>query len=203
MIRMSWKCLAVGAAILVALPTASSAFDGSRSGFILGFGLGAGSAKQTFEASGGGSVSVSADISQGGLATDFKIGGGVNEQTWIYYHAQNIIFSYEEVSDALSQDITFVQGISGLGVTYFLASEAPSFFFDATLGAGAFLAFTDDDSSGETGFGLQVGAGYEFSPSWAVQGAVMRTVLDQDTVGDTTVEVSVSNALVALTWTGY
>ena len=206
--KLSWKCLAVGAALLIVLPGASSAFDGDRAGFIFGLGLGLGKATQSADASesfGGADVSVGIDISNTGVATDFKLGGGVNEKVWVYYHSRSIFYTYDfEFEDpwsgsSFSESITTVQGISGIGVSYFLEPEAPSFFFTGTLGAGGIVEMSDGDSGGEVGLGFEIGAGYEFSPSFFVEAAIMRAVLDEMAGA----EFSVSNALVTVSWVGY
>ncbi len=206
MTHKSGKCLALGAALLVALPGASSAFDGDRAGFIFGLGLGLGRATQSIEITDDPDVTLGIDFSKTGLAADLKLGGGASEQLWVYYHARSIIYSYdasdfgaEGSSGADSLTATSYQGISGVGVTYFLAPQAPAFFFSGTLGVGAIAEFAEYSKSTDTGFGFEIGAGYEFAPSFFVEAAYMRAGVDEVEGA----EFIVSNTLVTVNWTGY
>ncbi len=79
-----------------------------RSGFIIGFGIGAGVTSFSFSGFG-------EDDTKGGLATDFKIGAQVSQSLQIYYLGRTNWFTTSG-SDLVAA------GISAIGVTYVLPS---------------------------------------------------------------------------------
>lgn len=133
--------LSLGVALFAAQPVAAQ-----RSGFIIGFGLGA-----------GGSKVESAD-GDGGVATDFKIGAQVSEAARVYYSGKNVLFS------VTGADLG-INGLQGLGVDYVLPSGV---YLTGGVGLANLNFLADGNLSGDTGFGLNVGVGYEFAPLWMV-----------------------------------
>ncbi|MBP2681376.1 MAG: hypothetical protein H6Q78_1239, partial [Candidatus Krumholzibacteriota bacterium] len=82
-----WRMTSGASIVAVTLfATSVHAFDGNRKGFILGGGLGPGwtSYAQGYGDSFDGE-DTSARETKFGLATDFKIGGGINEKIMVYY----------------------------------------------------------------------------------------------------------------------
>jgi hypothetical protein len=146
--------LAISFVTLLA-PIQANAFDQNRKGFLVGLGGGFGQSTMKLTASEG-SESISAEVNNGGLAIDFRIGGGVSEKFWLYYTANSVIFDGGEFGDN-----TYVLGINGIGGTYFLQPQAPSAFFNGAIGAGRIFVADDTDSS-ESGPAIQLGFGYEF-----------------------------------------
>lgn len=190
---MNWRILAlfVLACVLMSAMSAS-AFDDERRGFILGLGAGFGSAKQTVTASAGG-LSVDASTSTGGFATDFRIGGGINDQFLLYWTGQQVFFS--------EFDELWAQGISGLGAAYFLEPTAPSLFFEAVLGVGGLIWVKEFEA--DTGFGFSIGAGYEFSPHWCLQASYFRANVGSDSYAGVSMDQSVSSFRVTISWLAY
>lgn len=153
-LRLVLPIPAVCVLLALFLPAAAHA---QRKGFVLNLGLGVGETK--WSANGDNS------LSNGGIATDFKIGHAPSDQLLIYYTNDASFFSLEGTDDQL-----VVSGLSGVGGTYFLKPAAPSFFFDASLGISAFNILDTDGGGTEsyTGLGIGVGGGYEFARHWLV-----------------------------------
>ena len=123
-----------------------------RSGFIIGFGIGAGIS------------SVSGGETRGAFATDFKIGAQVNPCLQVYYLGRSNWFKPSGGSYVI------VAGISALGVTYVL----PSAPVHLSGGAGLFhwTEFNFEGGDGFISFGLTGGVGYEFADLWLLDAAV-------------------------------
>ncbi len=121
-----------------------------RSGFIIGFGIGAGL------------TSVKGGDTRGAVATDFKIGAQVNPSVQVYYLGRSNWFDANNL---------VIAGISAVGVTYL-----PSPKVQLSGGLGLFH-WTDSGSLGEgsiafASFGLTGGVGYEFADLWLLDAAV-------------------------------
>ena len=166
----------------------ASAFDGQRKGFILGFGLGPGMDMHKQNAS----VSVLGislldqdfvDESKFAFATDFRLGYAPNNQLIIYYDNKVSWFKAdwgEEMAVNIStgsvnimgySDVMVLSGLTGFGVSYFLAPQAPSPFFTGGLGLASSMTF-ESGTSARIGFGFFVGGGYEFAPHWFAEGNI-------------------------------
>jgi hypothetical protein len=167
-------------AAAVLLPGTSRAFNNERQGFILGLGGGYGSAKWS---SHGDSESWS------GVATTLRLGGGVNNQTLVYYSNRVVFFSIEGYN--------FYQGMSAAGVSYFLEPTGPSFFFSGELGMGV-IGTWEEGGDSESGFGFTLGAGYEVSPHLLLEFNYMRA-----SVGDSSFDWDISNITFTVSWLGY
>ncbi|MDH3197985.1 MAG: hypothetical protein OEO21_07070 [Candidatus Krumholzibacteria bacterium] len=163
---------AFAAIALLTLLAASSAeaFDGNRKGFILGFGLGGGMASftQTVELTGQ-PEQTSDRESKGAFATDFKIGGGFNEQFLLYYVARSSWFS---ITNALNEKVTILNQVGGVGATYFLSEASSSAYFLGAIGLGTWSTPFESGGSTWLGIGLTGGAGFEFAKYWSVEGTV-------------------------------
>ncbi len=128
-----------------------------RSGFIIGFGLGA--SLTSFSVSG---FFDSGNEPNPGLAIDFKIGAQVSQSVQVYYLGRTNWFT-PSGSDLVAA------GISAIGVTYVLPS-AP-----VHLSGGVGLATWLDSTTGGRNFfglGLTGGVGWEFARSWLFDIAV-------------------------------
>jgi hypothetical protein len=198
---------------LLSMALPASAFDGARSGFVLGLGGGIGKAEQSVDVEGGG-VSGSVSVDNTGFATEFKLGGGVSEQVLVYYHARSVIYTYDldlTVTDpftgmTLASDeisITAFQGISGVGVSYFLMPEAPSAYANVTLGLGSLFETYEGDSNSEFGFGWEAGIGFEFVKGFSAEVAYMASTVASEEFGDASADLEVSNIVFVATWIGY
>lgn len=183
---------------LIATAFQAQAFDGDRKGFMLNLGVGAGSAKMT-----GSAGDFDASLDETGFGGDFKIGGGINPQTMIYYTNRTLFYSTEmtyydpilETNHTASSDL--INGMSAVGVSYFLEPQAPSFFFSGALGIGVLTDSEGDDS--ESGFGFTVGAGYEFAKNWIIEGTYMHAGIGEE-LG---VDFSISNLMLSVSWLAY
>jgi hypothetical protein len=141
--------------LFVALPTDSvSAFDGRRSGFILGGG--AGLAYATVE----GNRYHSRYETVGGQ-TVFIIGGGVSRQVTISYTGLQFWGNFD------SREVGFAL-LPSAEVRYFLSPVAPSAF-----GALGFGLAVYDNNTGEwelgAGFAPHIGFGYEFARHYSAE----------------------------------
>ncbi len=170
------------AAIVVAA-TSASALDGTRKGFILGFGIGPSATSWSMEMSaslGPLSASVESETeSNFGIGTDFKIGGGITEKFLLYYENRVSWFGFDyEFIDfngnvIATETITFAYGVGLLGASYYFQVEAPSLYILGSVGVSTWSA-PFDDSWGDAwvGVGLSGGMGYEFAKHWSIEGTV-------------------------------
>ena len=170
-------------AAIVVTATSVSALDGTRKGFILGFGVGPSvtSWSLEFEASlGPFSESAKSDTeSNFGIGTDFKIGGGITEKFLLYYVNRISWFGFDwtvfEVSGGtdITQSITFAYGVGLLGASYYFNVDAPSMYLVGTVGISTWTApFEDWWDEYWIGAGVSAGLGYEFAKHWSVEGTV-------------------------------
>ncbi|MFH1893322.1 MAG: hypothetical protein ABIK83_11650 [Candidatus Zixiibacteriota bacterium] len=162
--------LVMAVLLLLSLVPSGFAFDGYRSGFILGFGLGPG-------------ITSNGD-SHFGLQTDFRIGAGVNEQVQVYWSSKVSWYSVDYYVirgfDYYSGDLYYstdsgigVFGQGGLGVSYYFQPETPSWFITGGVGYSSYAIMASDNvSDSEFGMGLSGGLGYEFSPHLNVEGGI-------------------------------
>ncbi len=120
-----------------------------RSGFIIGFGLGAGI------------TAVSGGDSRGAVATDFKIGAQVNPSLQIYYLGRS---NWSDASGNL-----VIAGISAAGVTYL---PSPKVQLSGGVGVFSWTVISSGGSGTSSGFGLTGGVGYEFTDLWLLDAAV-------------------------------
>jgi len=138
--------------IMVTTASTSPAFDGQRSGFILGLELGP--SFNSYTQNGG------SRESEPGLATIFRLGGGFNEQSMLYFTAN---VNWLGVDTGLGGTTTMASSVVGVGYSYYLKNQTPSFFFNAGLGYSSWRAPFDSDIISHTGFGGIIGAGYELN----------------------------------------
>ncbi len=131
-----------------------------RSGFIIGFGIGAGVTTWT---EGFDDFPTSDSQTEVGVATDLKIGAQVSQSFQIYYVGRANWFVPE--GQALH-----VAGISALGVTYVLPS-APV-HLSAGVGLATWTEISLYGDEGFTGLGFTGGVGWEFARSWLFDIAV-------------------------------
>ncbi len=124
-----------------------------RSGFIIGFGIGAGLTSSTVSRQGLPDFDRQTEV---GFATDFKIGAQVSQSLQVYYLGRTNWFTP-------SGSNLVAAGISALGVTYVLPS-APVHL----SGGIGYATWLEIDFFGDsfTGFGLTGGFGYEFADLW-------------------------------------
>lgn len=163
------KSIAWVASLFAATP--ALAFDGSRQGFILGLGIGLHNINSDFIVNG---AKVGSQ-SEGGVATSFKIGGGVTDQLALYYVRNASWYSAPYFDGFMSRDITYTIGLSGFGASYFLAPTAPSGYFLAAVGTGDISAPFESNIRADTGGAFMLGGGYEFNRNLMFEATLQAT----------------------------
>ena len=175
------------------------AFDGNRKGFLLGGGLGLGVDTYTQELSDGIDTVKSDRLTDFSIGTDFKIGGGVSEQLFLYFHNQSAWFSIDNI---FNDTVTIQSGVAGVGMTWFTSPEPRGFFLTATVGAAYWDTPFESDSDALTSLGAILGIGREFAPHWSVDASVLFGSPDRTESGITLDTTSLS-VLITVTGIAY
>lgn len=169
-----WSLLLLTLALVHAAGPAA-AFDGSRRGFVLGAGLGAGASnfKQTLSQ---GSLSASSDReSRAAFVSDFHIGGGIDETTVLSYTARVTWFSLEVIRsigiDVVELDeVLIASGVGVFTLTKYAEAQAPSTFVRGGVGFSTWdTPLESDAGEASVGLGALLAVGYEFAPYWSVE----------------------------------
>lgn len=149
------------------------AFDKMRKGFILGFGLGPGYDKFTEARDSSGTEIRSFDEGKVSLFSDFKIGYAPSEKLMVYWMSKGAWFGVDStIIDEKKETVSILGGVGGIGVTYFLSSETPSFFVSGGVGFSSWsLPFEGSDPW--TGIGAAGSIGYEFTRNWTLEASVL------------------------------
>lgn len=158
--------------VMMISATQSFAFDNNRQGFSFGFGAGFHDTNIDFTYYG---TNIGSD-SESGLATSFKIGGGITDQLMLYYVRNASWFNAPYYDGYVTRDETYVLGLSGVGASYFLSPSAPSVYFLGALGVGDISVPSEGES--DTGSAVMFGAGYEFKSHIMLEATVMSTKID-------------------------
>lgn len=132
----------------------AGAFDGSKKGFVLGFGLGAHTTSIEEEVWG---FEFTGDES--GIATDFMIGYGFTPNFLLMYQNSNAWYTNDDGD-------LFYDAIGPVGIRYYLNGDEPGLFFGASAFLGSFVNSSKDAGAKGNGFGASVG--YEFSKHYSV-----------------------------------
>lgn len=133
------------------------AFDDSREGFILGLGAGLHNIKNDYSFNG---ISYQTE-SQSGLATSFKIGGGITNQFALYYVRNASWFS--STVPGTTREGRAVVGMGGIGATYYFEPASPSGYMLGAIGGSDFAFPLESNVTTRTGGAIMLGGGYEFS----------------------------------------
>lgn len=152
------KCLACALLLWQAVPVL--AFDDNRQGFVLGLGAGLHSTGSEYSLN----DNVYRTDSSGGLASSFKIGGGIGEQFSLYFVHNASRFRTSVTKNGSSKDETAVLFMDGIGAAYYFQHSAPSGYLHAALGGSYFTFPQDSDLGSRKGGALILGGGYEFNP---------------------------------------
>ena len=151
-------CLApVAISLLLAAPAWAGSWAHERSGMVLGFNVGAGSAEAKFDGDGG---SISSDRESGG-GGNLRIGYAISPK--VVLGLETAGWS-KKVEDG-NVDSTWSLGVAAFGATWYPA--AGGFFMRAGVGVGRAEVKWDAGSgltasADDTGFGLTTGLGYEW-----------------------------------------
>ena len=140
----------------------ANAFDGKRSGFILGGGIGPGMTSYSVTTEFLDLEMTSDRENKFSIITNFMIGGGVSKSMLLYY--------LNRVSWLSTDDEIAIFGLTGLGLTYYFSPKAPSGLIKGGFGISSFLAPFEPAYVDYWGIGFLVGTGFEFSPHWSVEG---------------------------------
>jgi hypothetical protein len=134
------------------LAQASVAFDGNRKGFVLGGGAGlAATANWKVE---------TVDESGTGFALQFIIGGAFDEYNMLVYEG-NVVSYNSDLADG-----SIAQGFNGASFYHYFGPPGKAAFGAVGIGLTYFKAA--DFDANDPGFGLLLGAGYEFAKHWQV-----------------------------------
>jgi hypothetical protein len=155
-----WACTTVFVSLLIA-PTELHAGGGDRAGQFASLGIGGGATlyNRTFTDLQFPDLKLeeTKTKSGGGIALDFKLGGGLSRVTWLYFASRSTRFGSHSSS------------LMALGVTRFLGRSAPSLYMSGLFGIaqwfehGVTTPFQAIFSGADgTGMGVGVGIGYEF-----------------------------------------
>jgi hypothetical protein len=171
MMRFRQVTLVLVATGIIAAASSAFALDGNRKGFILGFSLGGSFTSYTIKDDYDNWESDREN--EIGLATDFRIGGGLTEQFTLYYENR---VSWFPLGGTLPNTDSFTGAFAvGLvGASYYFKTDAPSGYLLGSIGTSVLMTPFQDDSDLETAtaFGLSGGVGYEFKRHWAVEGTL-------------------------------
>jgi len=157
---------------LLLMPTAASAFDGKREGFVLGGGIGGGGV--TFEELvyfRNHQVNPKHVHTEPVIATYLSIGWGINEKFVLIFSNHTVWFE-KDIGHYKKEEEHYSTGVTGAGFTYYLDAEARSLFVTGALG----LSHWENHSISidtATGFGVFGGVGCEFARHWAFELSVM------------------------------
>jgi hypothetical protein len=158
--RLTRVLLTVVLVAVAAVP--AHAFDNARKGFVLGFGFGPGylSAEHKIELNGVPPFTSSED--NGAMSVNFKIGAGLSDRFLLFVLSQTTWFSSD--SGLNLKDETVSPNVFGVGASYYLNAEEPSFYVTAGVGGSSW----DTPLGGEPryGYGFVGGLGYEFRRFW-------------------------------------
>lgn len=167
-----FKSILAAAILLSATP--ALAFDDSRQGFILGLGAGLHSVDSDFIYNG---TNIGSQ-SESGLATSFKIGGGITDQFALYYIRNASWYSAPYSDGYTATDIMYTIGLSGVGASYYLSPSSPSGYFMAAFGIGDISAPFEKNIKPDTGRAFMFGGGYEFTKHLMAEATLQTTNIE-------------------------
>lgn len=168
-------------AVILLSATPALAFDDNREGFILGLGAGLHSIKNDYSLNGSSYLTES----KSGLATSFKMGGGITDQFALYFVRNSSWFSTPVTNGATTKDAHAVVGISGIGATYYFAPAAPSGYMLAAVGGSDYAFPFESNIATKKGGAFMLGGGYEFDKHVMFEVTLLATsVADPDNSND-------------------
>jgi hypothetical protein len=182
--------IVIVALVMTVFATSALAFDDTRKGFLIG--LSGGGGYQTF----------SADVSDErqnkfAFGTDFRIGGGINEQFALYFDNRVSWFGVGE--EQWTEGDIVAWSVTGLGASYYLEPEAPTVYVQGSIGYSGWAWMDQLNEYGGHGFGFTAGAGYEFSPHAGID-AMLMWGKPEDDVSEYKVDALAILVTVGYTW---
>jgi len=143
------------------------AFNGQRSGFMLGIGLGAHGFKADIEG-----------WNHGGLATTFRLGAGISERFQVY--AFNDLSWFNRDSERI------YYSLYGLGVNWFFSDFTPSYYLRAGVGVTRLADYHALSESSifdrGKGTGLLIGTGYEIRKHVNLEIALFHSTIEAELI---------------------
>lgn len=186
----------LAALLLVMSSQFAYAFDEKRHGIILGLGAGLHNIDIDFETG----SSVIASDSRSGIATSFKIGGGITNQFALYYVRNASWYRAPSSGGGSTSDIVYTVGISGVGATFFLRPSAPSVYLLAAAGVGDISAPLEDDIDTDTGDAFMIGGGYEVHDHLQFEGTLLMTDIGSADVSNLDMETASLQLTINYLW---
>ena len=169
----------LAAVVMVAMAAPASAFDDSRRGFVLEFGLGAAvasTASWEYHYENGTQIPSLEQGAGPGLNTRFRVGWGLSRSLLLTY-INDVTWTREILPAPYSPSSTTASALTGIGATLFLKPEYPSPLFEAAFGFAGVNVF--EESLSESGTGVQLAVGYETARHWALRLSFGRAWLDE------------------------
>jgi opacity protein-like surface antigen len=127
-------------------------FDDNKEGFLLNIGIGTGFIK---------SKNIQKDKEDKktnlGVKTSLKLGYGINKSLLLYYINDTNWYSFKDSKD------TYASSLNGIGASYF-PNEHEKYFISGAVGLSSIINVSKKKSVNKLGYGVKVGAGYEFKP---------------------------------------
>jgi len=162
---MGKKHLCLIIAGIVLLSTQVFSWDGRRSGFILGFGLGSGYTTYNYKVEENGQKHTTSRESSLGPAYIFKLGYAPEDNFLIFFMDNNTLFTGKDMN---GDNIKTSSDFTGAAVSYYFSDRIPSFYLTGGFGGASWNNgfFSCKESEG-IGIGLLFGAGYEFTKHWS------------------------------------
>lgn len=142
------------AALTIAQASNVVAFDGQRTGFMLG--IGAGAHASDVEAEDG----IILDQSSSGFALALRVGAGVSDRFAVYFLRDG----------NFDGDVVF--GLTGVGATYYFRSSGPSAYLTGGVGFGD-VSEDDIDTDSAIGSAAMFGGGFAFTQGFHLDGSIM------------------------------
>ena len=134
---------------------ATAAWDGKRQGFLLGIGLGNGSAKETYPG-----PTDDVNLKLAGLAMDFKIGFAPTSQEAVIFSIKNIRGKYK--GGGLSTSKNYNVQLRSLSFIAWHRERTPSIYVTGGIGSIFSSNFREPKKSYRNRIGLHFGIGFEF-----------------------------------------
>ena len=154
---------------LILLPMNHSyAFEGNRSGVILGVGFGFNESSLTTKSATGSLIE-----NTNGFASLVRVGYGFNEQFNLFMERCDSLFYLDDNNNAVLWD----SSLSGLGITYYLLKEPDSPYFTVSYGYGEQLATKEEKYDKYHGKAYKFGLGYQTAGNIAIELAAVRKEL--------------------------
>jgi len=162
------KKILTGSLLCALLLSSSEAFDEQKEGFLVGFGVGVSSINTEADFN-----YISVEERNTGLATSFKLGYGFSNQFLLYYSNDVTWYGYDNDPN----DDTYISGMSGIGISYFLNENDPYYLMGA-IGIGSFSNFSE--GKGDTGSAFSLGVGYEIAYHTQIEATYLATNIKEN-----------------------